>query len=631
MDIDHNSTRLRRTWNKHLPKYSSLPELRLPLCHRRCTEPKHDFKSSIPRTRHASAPPRVFIHIDLAPKFTLLADNHDLNRRLVVSSKQTETISKLSVIDPLITVPSMPSHMPIHRHQSSLIDTVAVYERRSRDHIYNVDAQQPALYSVVIPEEVATATLSSPPSFFDSPTNTFDRDTGRTETDSSTHTADASWTLPPLTSEGGSSATFEPEGIGRARSDSTTTMKPNVSVKVSRRAFAVGYAGKIPPFHLDTVPKNVPLNRDDDETTSSPIKSLHSPKHQHFRPLRRKNHLHVMPSSPDPDLDASEPIAISLTLHHSSPATSSHISKKSSQIFTDYISPHSHTRVHSDDPVTPPMTPTHQRSPPASAPPKLKNADMTGTSSPESSPLRLGHPSRPYYTAIRKNGVSPSPSRRPQSQPPPSSFHLGFDSTSTPIPGLPMTSTTVTNTSRHLSMSAMTPSPPAFSALYDGGDGDDDDGDNDDLEIPSGPTNSARLSLSSNRSSYNNHTHQNHTHHHVQSLSRGKGIIGNSNGSSAGIGFSMSGETELRMALASSSAPSGGVATIGRTTHGGFRFRETVIPSENNIASTNNSKVDSSSRTRDSGFMGRVKKLRKGLKEMLMNKNTTTATTATTR
>lgn len=277
------------------------------------------------------------------------------------------------------------------------------------------------------------------------------------------------------------------------------------------------------------------------------------------------------------------------------------------------------------------MTPTHQRSPPTSAPPKLKNADMTGTSSPESSPLRLGHPNRPYYTAIRKNGVSPSASRsRPQSQPPPSSFHPGFDSTPTPMTGLPMTSTTVTNASRHLSMSAMSPSPTAFSALYDGGDGDDDDDNNGDLEIPSEPTNSARLSLSSNRSSYNNHTHQNHTHHHAQSLSRGKGIIGNGNRSSAGIGFSMSGETELRMALASSSSPSGGVATFGRTTDGGFRFRETVIPSENHMGSPNNdSKVDSCSRTRDGGFMGRVKKLRKGLKEMLMNKNTTTATTAT--
>ena|ERR1700678_1149763 len=52
-----------------------------------------------------------------------------------------------------------------------------------------------------------------------------------------------------------------------------------------------------------------------------------------------------MPSSPDSD--AAEPIAISLTLHHSPPPTSSHLGKKSSQVLTDYISPPAHTRAHS--------------------------------------------------------------------------------------------------------------------------------------------------------------------------------------------------------------------------------------------------------------------------------------------
>ena len=371
-----------------------------------------------------------------------------------------------------------------------------------------------------------------------------------------------------------------------------------MGLKLSRSSFDVVRTDKMPPFHLDDgheYAKNVSRSHDNDELTHTPIKSAHphSPKHQHFRPLRRKNHLHIMPCAPDPD--TSEPIAISLTLHHSSPPTSSHVGKKSSQRLR-----HSHTRAHSHpqsissdsgDPVTP-VSPTYQRSPPPTSfpPPKTRST----------SPVRLGHPNRPYYTAIRKNISPPTPSRsRPQSA------------------AAPMTSTaTMTSASRHLSMSAMPP--PAL----------DVNDDNSDFEVHSGPTNSARLSLSSShhRQSYDNRT-QTHTRN-AQSLSRAaNGIISNR---SNGFGFSMSGETELRMALAASS-PSGVGTTFGRTptTEDGFRFRETAIPSQN--MNNNNKNIQSSSTntgtdylhtghvgSRDS-FMGRVKKLRKGLKEMLMN------------
>jgi len=77
----------------------------------------------------------------------------------------------------------------------------------------------------------------------------------------------------------------------------------------------------------------------------------------------------------------------------------------------------------------------------------------------------------------------------------------------------------------------------------------------------------------------------------------------------------MSGETELKMALAASS-PSG-TATLGRSTRDGFRFRETAIPSEN--INRPNDHVHTRRGGSRGGFMGRVKKLRKGLKEMLMN------------
>ena len=371
-----------------------------------------------------------------------------------------------------------------------------------------------------------------------------------------------------------------------------------MGLKHSRRTLN---ADKMPLFHPGDAhehARNVSQNHDNDDLTPTPIKSAHP----HFRPLRRKNHLHIMPCAPDPD--TSKPIAISLTLHHPLPPTSSHVGKKSSQRLS-----HSHNRAHSHeshpqpissgsgDPVTPPMTPTYQRSPPSTCPPPKTRT---------SSPVRLGHPSRPYYTAIRKNPPTPSRSR-PQSQPPPPSFHLGLSAIA------PMTSTAaMTNASRHLSMSAMP------------------DDDNGDFEVHSGPTNSARLSLSSNlhRQSYDNRT-QTHTRN-AQSLSR----AANGTISSRSNGFSMSGETELRMALAASS-PSGVANTFGRrptTAEDGFRFRETVVPSQNMNNNDNNKNTQNSFintvgtdylhtrhvEPRD-GFMDRVKKLRKGLKEMLMN------------
>ena len=376
-----------------------------------------------------------------------------------------------------------------------------------------------------------------------------------------------------------------------------------------RRAFNLRRTDKMPAFHLDgdnahNDTKNVLLTPH--ELTTSPTKSAFSHS-TNPRTLRRKNHLHVMPFAPD--LDAPEPIAISLTLH---PPTSSHLNKKPSPKLTDYITPsHPHTRAHShshsvtasdssDIGVTPPMTPTHPRSPPSSVPPK--NAVRIGSSSAESSPVRLGHPSRPYYTAIRKNGISPTPSRsRPQSQPPPSSFNSGSDLTPAVAPPV---STTMTNASRHLSMSVMPPSPPAFSALHDARD--NINGNNKDFEVHSGPTNSARLSLSSSIQSHA---------HHAQSISRAtKGSVTHP---SSSIGFSMSGETELRMALAASS-PSGS-ATLGRSTRDGFRFRETVIPSETNNRPPNDDVLQTRKGASRDGFMGRVKKLRKGLEKIFMN------------
>ncbi|KIM35008.1 hypothetical protein M413DRAFT_369944 [Hebeloma cylindrosporum] len=174
---------------------------------------------------------------------------------------------------------------------------------------------------------------------------------------------------------------------------------------------------------------------------------------QHSRTLRRKKPL--IPNSNATDL---EPISISLTLH-STP------SKR------DMSRPDSPTHSISRDPITPPMTPT--RLPPTSSP------IAESTNSPGSSPVRLGHPSRPYYTAIRKGGISPSPSRpsslsgpspsastRPQSYQPPTSFPFG-------------TSLETTSTSaRHLSMSAMFVAPSSSQGMFSAFSVMDADSDN---------------------------------------------------------------------------------------------------------------------------------------------------------
>ena len=588
-----------RSFFKYLPKYSSLPEFQLvakessssyhcrrcgftasvinPICptrnlgDARTCKQQHEFASSVPRARRASAPSRVFLKVDLSPwKFTFLTGDHT-NNRPEVPLEQRDLKATTSVIDPLPIVSSQSPHMPVD--QTSFHVTAVDFHIDDIDDIdINNYAQQREVPGSLC--DVATATLS-----------VWGKRLLQKKKKLIHLSFDQSSTSPPLLGQ----SIIKPVEYDSEHHDSA------MGLKFSRSTFNSGRTDKIPSFHPDDAheqAKYVSQSHDNDNLPHTPIKSthLHPPKHQHLRPLRRKNNF-IIPCAPDPD--ASEPIAISLTLHHSSPPTSSHVSKKSSQ----RLRPHSHSRAHShpqsissdSDPMTP-VAPMNQLPPPSSFSP-LKT----------SSPVRLGHPSRPYYTAIRKNISPPTPPRsRPQSA------DASLKSTAT-----------MANASRHLSMSAM---PPASSTL-------DDDGD---FEVHSGPTNSARLSLTSvlHRQSYDNRT-QTHTRN-TQSLSRAaNGIISNR---AIGFGCSMSGETELRMALAASSPSGVATTTSGRTatTEDDFRFRETVVPSQN---MNNNDKNIQSSSTNTAGtdylhtrhvgsrdsFMGRVKKLRKGLKEMLMN------------
>jgi hypothetical protein len=541
---------------------------------------QHEFASSKPRARRASAPSTVFLKFDFSTFLSVDHANIDSSNRPQASLKQREL---KSAIDSLPIVSSQSPYMPVDQ---TSFEASAV--GLNRDYIDDIDTNMANDYTqqrevLPVPDglgAVATATRTV---------------WGKNLLQNRKANPSLSFYQSPTPSLLFAQSTVE---YNSEQHNSAMGLKP------SRKTLNVSRTDKMPSLYPDDAhehAKNV-SRRYDNELTPTPIKSVHphSPKHQHFHPLRRKNHLHIMPCAPNPD--TSEPIAISLTLHHSSPPTSTHVSRKSSQRLS-----HSHTRSHSHpqsissgdsgDPVTP-VSPTYQQSPPPTSfpPPKTRN----------SSPVRLGHPTRPYYTAIRKNISPPTPSRsRPQSA------------------VTPMTSTaTMTNAARHLSMSAMPPS--AFSAF------DNDDNDNGDFEVHSGPSNSARLSLSSNhhRQSYDSRT-QSHTRN-AQSLSRAAhGMISNR---SNGFGFSMSGETELRMALAASSSPSGdGVAstTFGRrpTSSDGFQYRETVIPTQNmnnnnkkNIQNpSTNTRTDHLHTPHADSFMGRVKKLRKGLKEMLMN------------
>ena len=167
---------------------------------------------------------------------------------------------------------------------------------------------------------------------------------------------------------------------------------------------------------------------------------------QRLRTIRRKKHLNVLQTS-SPAAVAPEAIPISLTLRPSASkaslkATTPRTLSQQLSIVTDS----------SDSPMTPSIIP--ELSTPSTSP-EDPSESPTSTRS-----VRLGHPSRPYYSAIRKGGISPSSSRPTSgmsSRPP--SRRQSTPSATSPLPA----------TSRRLSMSTMFYSPgysqPAVNAL----------------------------------------------------------------------------------------------------------------------------------------------------------------------
>ncbi|KAF9007500.1 hypothetical protein BDQ17DRAFT_218899 [Cyathus striatus] len=152
----------------------------------------------------------------------------------------------------------------------------------------------------------------------------------------------------------------------------------------------------------------------------SPLREKGSSTPPPDRTLRRKKHVSIFRSSAPP-ASASAPIAIELTMHHSPPQRQSS---------------HSDTKVLTNTSDISPQTPTSDVD---------EFGMLTSDSRPQtpSSPNsdRLGSPTRPYYTAIRKNMPSVSHSRpnsvtlpsRPVSCPPPRPFSVLTSSPSSPL------------------------------------------------------------------------------------------------------------------------------------------------------------------------------------------------------
>ncbi|KJA20547.1 hypothetical protein HYPSUDRAFT_55998 [Hypholoma sublateritium FD-334 SS-4] len=316
-----------------------------------------------------------------------------------------------------------------------------------------------------------------------------------------------------------------------------------------------------------------------------------------LRTIRRKKHLNVLQTS-SADAVAPEAIPISLTLRPS--ASKASLKAITPRTLSQQISIVTDS---TDSPITPSIKP--ELSTPSTSP-EDPSESPTSTRS-----VRLGHPSRPYYSAIRKGGISPSSSRPTSglSSSPPSRRQ------STPSPASPLPAT-----SRRLSMSTMFYSPgysqPAVNALSVFALPDDEDAnDANDTETPVLPPTpapgAARFSFSLPRRAKERPLSHGEQHAHTVSYARsaGRGYRG------SGVGFSMSGQTELRMALAEDAASAG-------ITEDGFRFRATpLVPpvsDESDRREGGSGAVGVGADAASGGsFMGRVRRLRRGLKDML--------------
>lgn len=412
-----------------------------------------------------------------------------------------------------------------------------------------------------------------------------------------------------------------PEGLHDPTLPPLPSEEPDCSASVDRSESHVMASRSDTPIRKRVLFIDIPKTKDNGLTMVAHDEEPSGPFGHRLRALRRKKPVDVLQSSPTGTI-APEAIAISLNVHSSQPKS---ILKPTVDTSLNVRGVSQQTSTASDS-TDSPVTPTEHLG-------VLPNSPIDKPILPR--PVRIGHPTRPYYSAIRKNGISPTTlSRSTTDSPPPAPFPSRRQSLTPSTTAPPLLTI---EASRRLSMSTMfysnAYSPPATNGFSVFSLPDDDDL-TDDHEIggalvglPPTPAPGARFSFSLPRRTKGmrrfSHGEQ-HAHAHTVSYARGAGVGHGYRGS--GVGFSMSGQTELRMALAE------GAASIG-ITEDGFRFSATTPPpNENGAGDTGLDSPGSVRSMRDldnasqHGFMGRVRKLRKGLRDML----TTTTTTMTT-
>ena len=463
-----------------------------------------------------------------------------------------------------------------------------------------------------------------------------------------------------------------------------TVIKSSRSIKASRRNLVIGLDTNIDTSsnnndHHDILKGIIANNPNHDlRATSSPPFSALSPK------LRRRKNLSIGKSSNSTPTSV-KPIAISLTF--ATPQIPS--PKVSISALRDHETP-AEPDLEPNDTFDAPSFPnlvqiptqlhlSHDRRASASPPSTPSSASASfRPSSPTN--VRLGHPSRPYYSAIRKQGISPTSSRRssikaaatsptrPKSYSPPS-----------PLPAYK--STLRPPAQRHLSLSAV---PPISAFSLD--DDSDDDADQEQLPvIPLTPV-SGRMSFGTSLASVAKSLARKRsksgpsafTFKHSQSASMSSPPLafplsvprtsipaleqGNVNGKgfkmsattaasgSPGIGFSVSGETELKMALAFSEAQATkkpdskdveSASTPAIQEAENVSARPSLLPSASTATSPTSHPSSLYLPNSSNSIANRIKKLRQGLKDMLLtttqghtgtstNLTTTTTTTTTT-
>ena len=498
--------------------------------------------------------------------------------------------------------------------------------------------------------------------------------------------------------------TSRPSSVDRSDSWSSpmTVLKPSRSLKASRRNLVVGLN------YNDTKKSSLIIDNDDHDIfteiiTDNPYDQSHGTSSKRFSPLppkprtiRRRNRLNIGRPSSNPEGNSVKPIAISLTF--SSPATSQILPPKVSSsalcdratysVDTDSGSGATFNAPSSPNPAEEPTqvhgSPERRTSASLSTRPSTPLSASTSLHPSVLANVRLGHPSRPYYSAIRKQGISPPSSRRSSikgagSPTRPNSYSL-------PSPPPSSKSAPGSSSQRHLSFSTV-PHSPSFISAFSVADESDDNVDEEFPTIPLTPlpvsgrmsfgTSLASVAKSLTRkrsisgpSTLSTFTAINSRHSHSASFPQAvlplsatlsphhhgnmKGVFRMSSpttGSGAsGIGFSVSGETELKMALALSEAQ-----TIKTNTGVNFASASTpaiqeedaacvstepslsLLPTSlslSHISPPSSLQLPNLPNPPRNRIAGRVKKLTQGLKDMLLmtthgSGNNTNSTTTT--